>query len=620
MTRSLSAISLCMFGVVSLLLNPACSSGGKSNQEEEALEPALTGNVRLALTARGQGGALFRLRDTFFNVQRDDFGFFTQLFTENDPAATTIEQTLPVGTYFIDVFSNFGQFTLDKIEGGQTSRVNATLLSPSRQIVDINTNEETQLGYRFETNGEVVEFGEGRLVITLEVDERAGEARRGVIENSQAALGSLTLRDTLAAALRNSGTAAPVSEEDVYHAIIDSYNTAPGFQGDLRHCDDQRTQGNPSLNGFPLTCPRLEGQQFFNLDSWVARAVVNRLDLAPSDGSNCGQQRIVFSNNSFIGASRMFLIVEAEVPNPTPECGVSACLPLAEFWSSLATVADAGERGNLLRQAFLDTGVGPFGPFINATHLGPDGGQIRTNNFNDFTWTLREFHMQPDPVLLPLPNSVGEAPNGELWNDNSPLVQGEACRSSFLASIPNLLSDNLATLGFPVAEACEDAESPNDFFRQDYGTHLFSGTGNFAAAIDAQIAGTGLSAFDIASRARFAGSCIGCHNESSGAGLGHGVVAPSSFDFVHVSENTETCAAGGGTCFVLSEAMRTVFLPHRIEVQRNFLASDPTCRSAGPGLEEGGPSGSVDGGVVSAASDNSPQRTLGGQPVTDHAH
>ena len=41
--------------------------------------------------------------------------------------------------------------------------------------------------------------------------------------------------------------------------------------------------------------------------------------------------------------------------------------------------------------------------------------------------------------------------------------QGESCRESFLASVPLLESDNLATLAFPVAAQCEDAESPNDF-------------------------------------------------------------------------------------------------------------------------------------------------------------
>jgi hypothetical protein len=285
-------------------------------------------------------------------------------------------------------------------------------------------------------------------------------------------------------------------------------------------------------------------------------------------------------------------------------------LPLAQFWDSLATVDDAGERGRLLTDAFLFNGTGPMAPFMNARHLGPQGGQVRTNNFNDFQWTLREFQLQAEPEVLPIPVSVGEAPNGALWDDFSGQPRGEECRQSFLDSIPNLLSDNLAVLGFPVAEPCEDAESPNDGFRQDYATHLSFGSGAFESQINDVIGGTGLSAFDVAQRARFAGSCMGCHIESSGASLG-GINAPFSNDFVHVSEfATESC--DGGTCFGISEALRSVFLPHRVNVQRSFLDSGIGCAVPDPG-------GSADAGAPSP--ERSGQlRTLGGQPVVEHAH
>src|SRR4029078_5279118 len=211
-----------------------------------------------------------------------------------------------------------------------STRVKATLLSPVEQTFTIHGNEETQVGYRFETNGEVVDFGQGRLIVTLDVKERAGEARRTVIETGQEALNGLSLRDTLDAALSNAGTGTAFAAEDVYHAIIDGYNASPGRSPGLVHCDNQSTDGQASLNGFPLECPRLEGQQFDNLDNWFPLSFVNRLDLAPSDGSNCGQQRIIFANNVFIGNGRMFMILEAQLPNPTPECGVDSCRPIAE--------------------------------------------------------------------------------------------------------------------------------------------------------------------------------------------------------------------------------------------------------------------------------------------------
>src|SRR5262249_7239015 len=156
--------------------------------------------------------------------------------------------------------------------------------------------------------------------------------------------------------------------------------------------------------------------------------------------------------------------IEAQLPNPNPECGVDACRPIAEFWSSLTDVDDPKLRGQMLEDAFLRSGVGAFGPFLNADHLGPRGGQVRTNNFNDFEWTLREFHFQAAPAVLPLPAPVAEAPNGELWNDLSNLTQGPACRQSFLDSMGALLGNQLGAMSFPVAEQCKDAESPNDFF------------------------------------------------------------------------------------------------------------------------------------------------------------
>jgi hypothetical protein len=624
--RTLSSISIGLLGFVSTGLGISCSSDHGRSHAPPGDNVAQTGSLNLALTARGESGALYRLRDAFFQVNDPNFNFFTQLFTENDPTASTLETTMPVGDFAITLFAGF---SLERIDpDGGTSRVASTLVSPSTQAFHINSNEQTNVAYRFETNGEIVDFGQGRLVVDLEVTERAGQSRRTVIETNQTALSSISLRGTLGAALANGGIAS-VGATDVYHALIDSYNQAPGRDSSLRHCDDQSTDGQPSLNGFPLACPRLEGQLFDNLDSWFPIAFVNRLDLAPADGSNCGQQRIIFANDD---GGRMFIILEAQIPNPSPECGVSACLPLAELWDSLATVDDPAERGQRLADAFLVTGTGPIAPFMNARHLGPEGGQIRTNNFNDFQWTLREFQMQAPPNVLPLPVSVGEAPNGELWDDNSGQPRGEECRQSFLEALPNLLSDNLATLGFPVAEACEDAESPNDFFRQDYASHLSFGTGSFQSAIDEAVAGTGLSANDVANRARFAGSCMGCHIESSGAFLGR-VSAPFSSDFVHVSElATERCD-GAGTCFGISEALRTVFLPHRVNVQRNLIEAGLTCGAAPePGADAGvgsGGSGGSSGGVVgvgdagvavASAAGGGPLRTLGGQPVVEHPH
>jgi hypothetical protein len=223
--------------------------------------------------------------------------FSTTLFSESDPFAPTLEADLPTGTYEINLF---GGWFLERVQNGVAEPVEARLVSSPFQIFDIRANGETFVSYRFETNGEVIEFGEGRLIVTIEVDEVGGGGgdgdRRSVVEHSQLGLSAFSLRGTLDAALRNSGAdATGATALDAYHAIIDSYATAgQGREPNAPHCDDETTNGSPSLNGFPLQCGRLEAQQFDNLDSWFPLAVVNRLDLAPQTGENCGQQRVIF--------------------------------------------------------------------------------------------------------------------------------------------------------------------------------------------------------------------------------------------------------------------------------------------------------------------------------------
>jgi hypothetical protein len=686
----------------------ACSSGGDQTQLAGAPQ-AQTGRVRLALTARGASGSLYRLRNATFQIEQlagggepvpvpppslppspgprplpgapgaggvagveapaiepDDFpgggvagtgaaaggavgvggsssvagaggavgGLLTFLSSEDDPRATTLETDLPAGAYVATLFDGW---SLERVSGGTVTTVDARLVSPTTQDFFISSDEETFVSYRFETGGVSVELGTGRLIIDIEVDEGGGgvvdDPRLTVMENAREAL-PFSLEETLTMALVNAGSSLDATT--AYHAIIDSYATASdGRDASASHCDDEQTDGAPSLNGFGLQCGRLEAQQFDNLGAWFATAAVNRLDLAPADGATCGQQRLVFANSSPIGNGRMLMILESEVPNPAPECGVAACAPIARFWSELALVTDPVERGERLRRAFLvgdpELAAAGFAPFVNAAQLGPNGGQIRTNNFNDSPWTLREFHfLSVDRPPAPVP--VAEAPNGALWNDAVASPVGEACRDSFVrAAELGLLSAEPSAMSFPVDQACKDSESRNDF-SQDYVGQLLSGSGDLVARLDAIAAPFGLSAEDVAARARFAGSCIGCHSEASGSFLGGGLSAPFQFDFVHVSEFGAEPCGNGGSCFGISEGLRSVFLPARARVTRTLL-DGPGCGDATPPIDPlpiggGGAAGDVpDAGVPGSAG---PLRaaqapagarfTLGGHVVGAHAH
>jgi hypothetical protein len=610
----------------------ACSSSGQADIADVALD---LGALSLPITATGASGAVYRLRQAVFEVRLDGPGGGPPSFitSEQDPLASTLVTRVPSGVYAVGLREGW---SLERAFGSDVRNVPAQLRSSVFQRAEVVGGQQTFVRFSFEALGDLLEFGPGELGVEIDVSESGPPAVVPVsfgalIQTSPVALQSFSLRSVLDGALDNAGMSS--SATDAYHAIIDSYaSAAQGQDPTATHCDDPIQANGDARNGFGVQCDRLESQQFDNLDDWFPIAAVNRLDLAVTDGFDCGQQRLVFANDEAIGNGRMFMSIEALIPNPEPFiCGVDACLPIAQFWSSVDAETDPIERSNMLHEAFLGAGIGNgFGPFMNVLHLGASGaGQIRTNNFNDSPWTLREFAFRLDGTVRPLP--VRDAVNGALWNDLLPSPTGEACRADFLSAMGGLLTNNLAELSFPSLYFCNDDESRNDG-SQDYVAELQAGSGAFRDQLDAALIGTGLQASDVAARARFAGSCIGCHREASGSALGGGVTAPTQTDFVHVSERSLIpCDDGVGQCFEISSALRGVFLPHRQQVLQSFLTLSPGCdvtplalaadgvgandASALPLLPKGiGSTSPADGRA------NAPLRTLGGQLASPHAH
>jgi hypothetical protein len=254
----------------------------------------------------------------------------------------------------------------------------------------------------------------------------------------------------------------------------------------------------------------------------------------------------------------------------------------------------------LLAQAFLNGGVPGlaefgFGPFMSAENLTVGSGQIRTNQFDSSPWTLREFKLALDgDNLRALPFPVSEAPRGPLWDENSGLPQGESCRQSFLSAMDGVLGDNPAIMSFVVDNACKDAESRNDL-SQDYDAQMSPG---LRSQIQAKLASVGslLTPDDVANRARFAGSCMGCHQEASQSFLGNGLFAPRSDDFPQVQEFASACRDGeSGSCFSTSNALNTLFLPGRLMVMSNLLGVPIVQNPCNGGAGGSGGSGSFGG-------------------------
>jgi hypothetical protein len=212
-------------------------------------------------------------------------------------------------------------------------------------------------------------------------------------------------------------------------------------------CDSETDDvgaGLSLINGFPYLCPIEEKQLAFvnpfndevcppclnkdaclpcpNMNGFTAIAFSNRFDLADKRrGAHCGEYRIVFAKNSGLKRkdaeppptdNRLLIIFEALVPNPDPHVDpdkgpfakLAGCRPILEFWLSLSnTEMTTCARGKALRDFFLNglpkdsiaKGLPKkdIGPILNARHYagGPDSGQIRTNQFMQGRWILREF-------------------------------------------------------------------------------------------------------------------------------------------------------------------------------------------------------------------------------------
>ncbi len=429
------------------------------------------------------------------------------------------------------------------------------------------------------------------------------DPRRSLFETHEEALTHLTMEAALEAVAVNAGL---LSQPAVTHdQLIDTYATGPGL-GLGAHCDDALAfDGTPGLNGYPHACPRAESGQLGNLDDWFPIAAVNRFDLAPADGANCGEARLVLANNA---QNRMFTIFEAKVPNPDPACGIDACAPVQQFWASLTDIDDPALRAEELRMAYLDghpdllaAGVGPF---LNKNNLTFGAGQIRTNNFDQFPWTLREFKAiavkqetkgNPQQELGPsggsavgllrmVPVPVAANPFGQLWTDTIALPSSGVCHPALVDTVQHLMTDDPNLMAVDVPLACLAAESP-DAAVQQYHLRLAagsSGPGSLTQAIqdeiDALDPSSGLTPANIARRAAFAGGCIGCHQQTNGANLGGGVIAPSSAGFVHTREfQFEDCGNGDPSCFFISQALKSSFLPHRESVMETYLNGGPCC-------------------------------------------
>ena len=441
------------------------------------------------------------------------------------------------------------------------------------------------------------------------------DARRSVFVTELNVLKKFELEDVLANLAGPSITPA-LGAKALWKQWWDTQNVAPGLGVGL-NCDDMvDASGNPAINGFPIECPRPEGDEVNNnpFDPGLASyykpiALVNRFDLAPTDGGNCGEYRVIFARDS--GAAnptqRNMLIFEAVLPNPRPGCGLEGCRDVAKFWGKLTNVNSAKRRGRLLRR-FYFSGIPSLGiePVIQRANFGPGAGQVRTNQFlntpGPVPWQLREFKLVelctspsgPCQVQF-VPVTDKTNPFGELFDDTSVLPRARPFQAQLLTQLPDLVVNDLLGFSYQVPDMFNAGQSNSQGSENNYEFHFNQGSGALGNAMQAglNLLGSSLTPGEVIKRAQTQ-SCAGCHqlnNFGQAANLGGGLTWPPSLGFVHVSEGI-TVTINGTQHWQTSLALDDVFIPARESLLEDFLSNPPcspcTALAAGGGSGGGG--------------------------------
>lgn len=420
------------------------------------------------------------------------------------------------------------------------------------------------------------------------------DPRRSLAVTDEAILRSFSFQEVMDQLVARSGVTGLTSLQ-LFQQWWDTQRPSPGL-GAGPHCNDETVNGQPLFNGFPYTCGRAEGRQATvnpftnaatNPDAYVAIGLFNRFDLAPVDGSDCGEYRILFARRGGIARAnqRNLLNFEAVLPNPRPELGLAGCRPVVELWQSLTTDNDVQSRARRLHDFYFQ-GLPGFMPVVHVDNYGVRAsgvatGQVRTNQFMQGPWTLREFKLRKECgsgtcSLWFAPVTVKTNPGGTLFSARSTHPLASTFQRSVLPEqVASLAVNDLSGFGLSVPDAFNSGQSNSEGPENSYVRQLTDGgAGELGSALQAELTalGSSLTPRDIVARAQ-ALSCAGCHELSNGANLGGGLTWPGSLRFVHVSEQRMEPSPEGGNRFVISPALTRLFLPRRQRVMESYLTA-----------------------------------------------
>ena len=389
-----------------------------------------------------------------------------------------------------------------------------------------------------------------------------------------------TLRSTLAQLVSQLNDANPTqttSVEDLFARLWDTQNPAPGVITGGQKCTGQ-------LNGFPIVCRPTEGDQARDPASFINNyqpiGLINRFDLRDRVSFlDCGEYRIIYA---LVGTGqRNFIIFEAQLPNPIPG-SADGCLPVAQFWQGLSDENNPEQRALQLRD-FYYQGLPADNviPIVNFSNYTQGTGQIRTNQFMETVWLLKEFKITIDQEGVSTIDavSVKSNPVDFLFDAQSADFRSPDFQADFVDNMDSLLTD-FNSFSLTVANDAHNngqSHASGSLFTENMFSTPFFGSSNdrFRQEVNNKLAASGsdLSANQVIARAT-AMTCAGCHNPGSFGLTAPDAVGPEqrwpdTLGFTHINE----FALDG--VFPLSPALTNVFLPTRKDDLRQYLLNTP---------------------------------------------
>jgi hypothetical protein len=422
------------------------------------------------------------------------------------------------------------------------------------------------------------------------------DARRSLAITDQPTLTNFTLQRVLDQIIATSNVSG-LSATTLFQQWWDTQNPPPGMDADLLapHCTG-------ALNDYPYACrpAPAEGAQAScdpfaagSACAYIPVGLFMRFDLAPEDGSHCGEYRVVFAKESGRfpegGQNRLFLIFEAALRNPHLNQGIRGCQKFVRAWAELSEESDQNERRQQL-EAFYFDGYQEFDPVISYENFGDNplsAGQVRTNQFVQpdapRMWNLREFKLQKDCSqgcklrFVPVTDKVN--PFGALFDPTSAHPSAFSFQSEFLTQVARLASADANAIGMNTSDAYNSGQSLAASLNNEtnYPANFGATANAFRTAIQNELTAIGstLTPDDIVNRAQVT-ACAGCHRFSNNTNLGGSITWPPSLGFTHVSErHADLETMSGVTRFKISDALVTLLLPHRKQLVEDYLNEVP---------------------------------------------